>query len=141
MLIRISAKQNSGEFTSNVFVLLKVTSTLYSPFIFVNSENLPKSLAGRGKKMVTTICLLISDSKNWFEIVDESYYHFPRVFKSPHPKRLGYCTDISTLSQHNSHKQTVGDGSQALLKDNMLLTTKACTITPSLLQNFFKSGH
>ena len=53
--------------------------------------------------MVTTIRNLMCDSRNWFEIADESDYHFPGVLKTPHPKRLGYCADISTLPQYDSH--------------------------------------
>ena len=53
--------------------------------------------------MVTTIRNLMSDSENWFQITNESDYHFPGVFATPHPKRLGYCADISTLPQYDCH--------------------------------------
>lgn len=45
----------------------------------------------------------MSSYDNWFPIVDETDYHFPGVFTSPHPKRQGYCDDTSTLTRYDSH--------------------------------------
>ena len=53
--------------------------------------------------MVSTIRSLMRDSTKWFEITNKSDYHFPGVLKPPNTKCLGYCADISTLPQYDSH--------------------------------------
>ena len=68
-----------------------------------SAESLPNSRKGRGKKMVSTIRSLMRDSTKWFEITNKSDYHFPGVLKPPNTKCLGYCADISTLPQYDSH--------------------------------------
>ena len=38
--------------------------------------------------------------ERWFEISDSSNYHFPGVFSSEFPQRMGFCADISMLPNY-----------------------------------------
>jgi hypothetical protein len=58
---------------------------------------------GKGRKIITNIRHLMSSIENWFPITDGNDHHFPGIFTYPHPQRLGYSEDISTLPRYDSH--------------------------------------
>ena len=39
----------------------------------------------------------MESKERWFPITSSDDYHFPGVFSSPFPQRMGYCEDISVL--------------------------------------------
>ena len=51
---------------------------------------------------MTNIRNLMSCSDFWFIVKDEDDYHFPRVFKTPHPQRIGYYEDISLIPRYDA---------------------------------------
>ena len=51
---------------------------------------------------MTNIRNLMSCSDFWFIVKDEDDYHFPGVFKTPHPQKIGYCL-IPRYDAHNPH--------------------------------------
>lgn len=60
------------------------------------------SVEMKGCKAITTIRSLMSSSEKWFPISSETDYHFPGIFSHPYSQRLGFCVDISILSQYDS---------------------------------------
>lgn len=59
-----------------------------------------ESRKGMGSQAITSIRNLMTSSKNWFPITSNEDYHFPGVFKHPPPRRMGYCSDITTLTNY-----------------------------------------
>ena len=68
-----------------------------------NRHVLPqRNRQGKGCHALPTISQLLSDKRNWFLIKSSQDYHFPGVFTSSFPQRLGYCDDITSLPNHTS---------------------------------------
>ena len=65
---------------------------------FVNSA----SRKGKGCHALTIVRKLICDKENWFPIAGSEDYNFPGVFNHPYPQRLGYCKDITNLTNYES---------------------------------------
>lgn len=42
----------------------------------------------------------MADNSKWFNIQSSSDYHYPGVFTSPNPQRMGFCSDIGTLPNY-----------------------------------------
>ena len=55
---------------------------------------------GMGSQALSTIRRLMSSSDQWFTVNSSSSYHFPGVFHSPFPQRMGFCPDITQLPSH-----------------------------------------
>ena len=58
------------------------------------------SRKGMGCQAISSIRNLMNSSKNWFPIKSHKDYHFPGVFETPPPQRMGYCSDISVLPNY-----------------------------------------
>ena len=63
----------------------------------------PKHRNGKGCQVLPNVRRLLSSPRNWYSIRDPSDYYFPGVFKHECPQRLGFCDDITNLSQYTSH--------------------------------------
>ncbi len=57
---------------------------------------------GKGLHALTVLKKLICDKRNWFPIIDSEGYNFPGIFKDPYPQRLGYCEDITLLTNYEA---------------------------------------
>jgi len=66
----------------------------------VSSE--PVIRKGKGTHLLNVAKQLLLNKENWFAINKSSDYNFPGVFSTPYPQRLGYCEDISKLSNYEA---------------------------------------
>lgn len=55
---------------------------------------------GKGCQAIEGIRLLMSCREKWFTIASKEDYQFPGIFRSPYPRRLGYCPDITALPEY-----------------------------------------
>ena len=54
----------------------------------------------KGNHALPMIKKLMQSKENWFLVDCPEDYHFPGVFSHDYPKRMGYCEDITTLSNY-----------------------------------------
>ena len=66
------------------------------------TKTAPKHRNGKGCQVLPKVRRLLSSQRNWYSIRDPSDYYFPGVFKHEYPQRLGFCYDITNLSQYTS---------------------------------------
>lgn len=55
---------------------------------------------GKGSHVLTVVKKLICNEENWYPINDSQDYNFPGVFSHPYPQRLGYCEDVTMLTNY-----------------------------------------
>lgn len=67
-----------------------------------STEKATSQRMGKGSHALGVAQELLSDKSNWFEIKTSDDYHFPGVFTTPFPQRLGYCEDISSLPNYEA---------------------------------------
>ena len=60
---------------------------------------------GKGCYALPYIARLLSDVENWFPIRSSKDYHFPGVFETKSLQRLGYCENITMLTNYTEKKQ------------------------------------
>ena len=67
-----------------------------------NGEDKPDTMKRKGKgcHALPVVRELMAQRSNWFPIETSEDYHTPGVFKHPHPKRMGYCEDMTTLTNY-----------------------------------------
>ena len=51
----------------------------------------------KGTHLLPKLKNLLLSSNNWFNIVVPDDYYYPGYFRTPHPRRLGFCQDITSL--------------------------------------------
>ena len=66
------------------------------------SHKTPATRKGRGCHALPLIRSLMITSSNWFTITSSDDYHYPGVFHTPAPQRMGYCEDITNLPNFES---------------------------------------
>ena len=90
------------EFLDNPKELMLPTMDIKSPIRMSQKDKEPKppksTRKGAGSQALPVIKGLMCTSTKWFTISTSNDYHFPGVFQSPSPARMGYCPDLTQLT-------------------------------------------
>ena len=59
----------------------------------------------KGTQALPIIRTLLSQSENWFEITSPDDYQYPGVFQQDHPRRVAFCSDVTSLPFYDASNE------------------------------------
>ena len=67
-----------------------------------SAKQAKQSRSSKRMHLLPVLRRLLSSRTFWYNIASPTAYHFPGVFQTEFPKRLGHCDDITKLSLYTS---------------------------------------